>query len=604
MKNLVHLSLLIYLFIVSPFVSSAQIDDCEDQTITICYLPDSQYCLGDSPSSFGCGYSLDGRFMSEFLGLKLLNSDNFGVNGLIECPIELKQLNESISIEYLIGQQCDIVFTGNFTFDTITTTVNFDVTSLPNNLLTEVRKWSLLASSNLVITTQKEAALWGYDIRNQNSNPNTAGSLFENFNIFEGPFGLVSTFNQGGSYQGVIVDGPATGFTTLGVDQNNQPTVVIDTETNDLILGDIGIFCGGAAGSISSGPLVQNNNDRLTCNIFALGCLLAGRQFTTEKVTICDALEYTLPSGEVVTENGSYVDTLQTDIGCDSIILTDLNFAVPTVYFLQETQCEGDGFEYIIGTETFNSNRLTGDVTIQNILGCDSLVTVDITLLERPSTEESFQVCVDEEITIEGFTYSSAVRDTIFYQNEDGCDSLYIINISTYPAIPNFTIPVSVVINVNETYDIDIPLEEDYDIFWNPEEMVSCDNCPNTTIFPDTTNSQIEYIVTDTNLCERVFSLDIDYICPVYIPNAISPKSKSFDNIGLKAFSSCDLSQDYVLKVYNHWGVLVFESNDPEDPWMGIYKSEPVNSGLYVYILSSSLFGNDFQETGNVTVMR
>jgi len=222
--------------------------------------------------SQACGYAIDGRHMNDYLRQKLENSNNFGTNGIVSCPIDLVPLSKDINVNYLEEQNCDIIFTGNFTLDTINLQVNTEVTSIPEYTLQQIKNWSEKCETNLVITSQAEANLWGYSIQNRNENPNfSIGNELGDF-IFDGPFGKVETFSQGGTYQGIITDGPASGYTSLAVDNNGLPTLVIDNATNDIILGDIGIFCGGGAGAISLGPNINNDNDRLTANVFALVC--------------------------------------------------------------------------------------------------------------------------------------------------------------------------------------------------------------------------------------------------------------------------------------------------------------------------------------------
>lgn len=648
------------LFLVTNLSSSlAQTEgcECEDQSVTICYLPDDIYCYADLINN-ACGYSLDGDLMEEYLAAKLLNSNNFGLDGIVKCPLDLQPLTENISIEYLEEQKCDIVFTGNFIIDTLTFESSGDITSLSEDLLTSIREWSLLCESNLVITSQKEAGIWGYNIENENVNPNLSSTVPNGFNIFDGPFGNVPSFNQGGTYQGVITEEPASGFTILAVDSNNRPTVVIDELTNDLIFGDIGIFCGGAAGTVSFGENINNNNDRLISNIFALGCFLAGSSSTTENITLCPGQDYMLPSGTVVQDEGNYIDTLvasnfcdsivmtsviltdtlksevsysgclgdnffyeinetiydednrvgteyiETIDGCDSLVSINLVFESATNSFIQNSFCEGDDFELIVGSDIFNKDRLTGEVMLQNVKGCDSIVTVELTMLQNSVTNDYFQICGDEELTVEDVVYTADIVDTFTYQNTMGCDSLYIVHVNTYDSIPDVEFQESITLTVDVPQEITIPIESDYDIIWSPESAVTCDDCTTTSIIPDVATTQIEYIVTDSNLCERTFTLNLEYICPVYVPNAIVPYSSNSDNSSFKLFSNCDLSENYNLKIFNRWGGLIFETNNPNDPWTGQSNGKIVDVGVYVFMIDYTFFGKTFQKVGDITVLK
>ena len=57
--------------------------------------------------------------------------------------------------------------------------------------------------------------------------------------------------------------------------------------------------------------------------------------------------------------------------------------------------------------------------------------------------------------------------------------------------------------------------------------------------------------------------------------------------------------------LYNRWGDLIFESNDINTGWDGTYKSQQVNSGVFVYYVSGTYTDDTpFDLKGNVTLVR
>jgi len=641
-------------------IASAQVVDCEceDGTIVICYLPENDYCNSNDPFA-SCGYNLDGDLMENYLRRKLLNNDNFGNNGTVQCPLELNVLGEAITVDYINDQECDIVFIGNFGVDTTTFNQDIEMTSLSDNLLSAIRTWSLLCPANLVIATQEEADLWGYNIENENENPNSSSGINVGLNIFDGPFGEVSSFNQGGSYQGVITSGPPTGFTILAVDNLGRPTAVIDSLTNDLIFGDIGIFCGGGAGSISFGDEVNNKNDRFTCNIFALGCSIAGNQNPPIEIELCPGDLYTLPSGQQVSMEGTYLDTLIAADFCDSIIITnlsfkdplsdffnytgclgdgfeitvgsvtfnennpmgdetivssegcdstvfvDLVFSSPTNSLFQESICEGDDTEFLIGSDVFDQNRLEGSVVLENAAGCDSIVEVMITLeSEFLEIEEYFQ-CGDEPLTIRDKVYMGPVMDTLYFINSAGCDSIYIIKIESFDPIPAPPIQNTLELYFDEAYEITIPISDNNSILWEPSDIVSCSNCNTTTILSDGSIDTLSYTITDENMCSRTFDINLTYVCRVYLPNVISRQSSVSDNsiFGPMRNSNCDISNEYEMNIFDRWGNLLFHSNDPSMNWNGRHNNRSVSQGVYVYYITYLFNGNRVKKFGEITVL-
>jgi len=60
-----------------------------------------------------------------------------------------------------------------------------------------------------------------------------------------------------------------------------------------------------------------------------------------------------------------------------------------------------------------------------------------------------------------------------------------------------------------------------------------------------------------------------------------------------------------MVEVYNRWGELVFQSTTTGDLWDGTFRGEPVNPGVYVYIIRGLCQNeDDFILSGNVTVIR
>jgi hypothetical protein len=631
-------------------------NDCDQLEITICFLPDAIYCQAN-PNSNGCGYTLDGRLMDDALARKLNNTNNFGEFGVVECPIQLLPLTEDVTVDYIEQSSCDIIFTGNFIIDTLTGGITGDVTSIPNNILNQIRDWSLKSTRNLVITTQAEAAVWGYDIQNGNENPNISNGNQLGEAIFNGPFGNVPSFSQGGTYQGVIREGPTTGFEVLGIDDNKLPTFVLDNATNDIIIGDIGVFCGNFAGQVSDGPNINNNNDRLVANIFALGCSIVNSTNTTTNVDLCPNDVYILPGGDNVMTPGVYVDTLLTidlcdsivttvisplansviDIfhdgceddsfstiingniydednttgqeiipsanGCDSIINIDLFFKPNSAFILNETICANDSI--VVGGEVFNTDKRIGQVTLTSANDCDSIVDIELSITELEQRSDSFILCPNESVFINGIPYSEPVIDTIVLDAQIGCDTMYIFEIDVVTPISTDNIPSSLEIDITEDINLEISIESNSSILWTPESLVSCNTCTEITISPDIELSSLYYTITDENGCFVSDSIQIEYTCPLYVPNIFSKSATAAVNQEFALGSPCLGSiTEFNMRIYDRWGNLAFESFSTDELWQGFFDNEESLQGVYVYQIQYSINGFISNETGHITLIK
>lgn len=66
----------------------------------------------------------------------------------------------------------------------------------------------------------------------------------------------------------------------------------------------------------------------------------------------------------------------------------------------------------------------------------------------------------------------------------------------------------------------------------------------------------------------------------VYFPNAFSPNGDDVNEVYLPTLRGVDV-QNYYLKIFNRWGELVFETEDPNEGWDGIYNLKNAPTGLY-----------------------
>jgi hypothetical protein len=91
-------------------------------------------------------------------------------------------------------------------------------------------------------------------------------------------------------------------------------------------------------------------------------------------ITACDS--YTWPAnGEIYTVSGSYIDTLTNTAGCDSIMTLNLTVNRSTTSSESITAC--DSYTWPANGLTYTVSGLYID-TLTNVAGCDSVVTLDL----------------------------------------------------------------------------------------------------------------------------------------------------------------------------------------------------------------------------------
>lgn len=138
---------------------------------------------------------------------------------------------------------------------------------------------------------------------------------------------------------------------------------------------------------------------------------------------------------------------------------------------------------------------------------------------------------------------------------------------------------------------------------WVPNTNISCNNCENPSASPSATTQYTLTVVDDAG-CTVSDSLRIMVNSPqLLIPTAFSPNGDGANDVFRV------LNKDIVklnIQVYNRWGELVFETNDPLDGWDGVYKDIKQPLGVYVWNCQYQLSGQSkpSMAKGNVTLLR
>jgi len=158
--------------------------------------------------------------------------------------------------------------------------------------------------------------------------------------------------------------------------------------------------------------------------------------YGTDTQASCDS--YTWIDGNTYTSNnGNATHTLQNANGCDSIVTLDLTIYNPSFGIDTQTAC--DSYTWIDGN-TYTSSNGNATYTLQNSNGCDSIVTLDLTI-NNPSFATDVQSACNSFTWIDGNTYTSSNGNATYaLQNANGCDSIVTLDLTIYN--PSFSTDV------------------------------------------------------------------------------------------------------------------------------------------------------------------
>ncbi|HIN39001.1 MAG TPA: gliding motility-associated C-terminal domain-containing protein, partial [Flavobacteriales bacterium] len=139
--------------------------------------------------------------------------------------------------------------------------------------------------------------------------------------------------------------------------------------------------------------------------------------------------------------------------------------------------------------------------------------------------------------------------------------------------------------------------------YWHPAGGLSCTACESPIASPET---DITYYleVTDSNGCVALDSIiiTVNFETDPFVANIFSPNGDGLNDLlhvnGLTG-------DDFIFRIYDRWGNMLFESSDQGQGWDGTSDGTIVNSGEYVYTYSfKDNNGYEYKGHGSVTLVR
>ncbi len=296
---------------------------------------------------------------------------------------------------------------------------------------------------------------------------------------------------------------------------------------------------------------------------------------TITNVTALQAGYYYVNSSVALCE--STFDSVYIRVGAPSKILNS-----PTV-------CEGESYEMPNGNVIVVSNSFYDSTVLINSEGCDSVIVTRLTAKARPITLVNKIICEGENYA--GYTTSGMYENN--YSAVNGCDSIVKLNLKVLP-FPNPNLGVDSKICIGDSLRLYPGNYENYT--WSTGATAPYIMVGNTGVY----NVQV------TNSCG--VASDAIYVevetCNINFPNAFTPNGDGLNDV-FKIVYGFNIAQ-YYLAVYDRWGRVVFESNNPALGWNGMLKGTmlPVDTYIYTCNYVSKETGKKIQTKGTVSLIR
>jgi len=102
-------------------------------------------------------------------------------------------------------------------------------------------------------------------------------------------------------------------------------------------------------------------------------------------------------------------------------------------------------------------------------------------------------------------------------------------------------------------------------------------------------------LVTDTNCCSNTDQVFIQF-AELSFPTAFRPGSSLVKNQEFGVIGDVSSLAQYVFQVYDRWGLLLFETKNPQEKWNGTFPGgEPAPQGVYVWYSVFTTFESSLQ---------
>ena len=356
--------------------------------------------------------------------------------------------------------------------------------------------------------------------------------------------------------------------------------------------------------------------------------------------TTCDDAYILSVGGQTFSKNnpsGSVTLSGMAANGCDSIVNVNITYLSKPIGSYTLNTCD-DNFTYTGGNVVFNKANPTGSFILTSAAsnGCDSIVNVQINFSDFNISNALLYNCdgSDPKITlnlashpgpytinIDGqqiatnqnlpFTTSiTSGNHTLFISTPAGCEESILVTVEdtkgpdvmlTQSPNPDGTIRINVIAPQNVIYDLR----------WSPASSLSCNNCFDPIANPaEKTTYTLDYKYSSD--CEGQRMISVQRInTDITLPNIFSPDGDGSNDIFFVVLPENINGTVKNMAIYDRWGNQLFSAKDvpanqPSAGWSGMFKGDPVQPGVYVYLIVLQIDGKAGTDkySGSITVIR
>lgn len=176
-----------------------------------------------------------------------------------------------------------------------------------------------------------------------------------------------------------------------------------------------------------SGDYIHVLSNQDNCDsVVTLHLTLNSSDTSYETTSACEYFIWSA-NNQTYTQSGTYRDTLQNQFGCDSVVVLYLTVNYNDSTISQVVEC--DSYTWNVNGGVYDSSGVYWD-TLATTNGCDSLVFIDLTILNSTHNIQTIDTCDFYYWNESGQNYSQSGQYNVIYTNSSGCDSVIILDLT------------------------------------------------------------------------------------------------------------------------------------------------------------------------------
>lgn len=341
-------------------------------------------------------------------------------------------------------------------------------------------------------------------------------------------------------------------------------------------------------------------------SVRTLNLTVKPKRYSTNQISICQGEQY---AGHAST--GTFTDTYTAANGCDSIRTLYLTVNPKKITNLYPEICRGESY-FAGGALRYTSGNYFD--TLNTYLGCDSIVITHLTVheLPKPDLGSSHGICANSYSILDPGNFES-------YLWQDGSTNptyqatafgIYYVTVKDqYGCVGKDTTYINEIFPVPDDFlSGDTSLCLGNSVVLHTGEYISYLWSTGATSRTITVTQSGIYRLTVTNYygCVGKDSATVIFYTDcldLQIPNAFTPNGDGLNDY-FKPFVPAPL-RDFNMQIWDRWGKMMFESDDYTKGWDGSFKGVQQPPAAYIYTIHyKTRDGKFFRKKGSVILIR